>query len=295
MASTSSGATPARVAFLSFGVLMAASAVLMIKASALPPALLASARLLGATVILLPFWVAEQRKHRLPFWESVGPSILPGLFLGLHFISWNAGARATLAGNASLVVNLVPLVMPFLAWWFLREKPTRREVVGTSVALLGVVVLALGDYHFSPEHLLGDGLCFLSMLVYAAYLMLARKRARPGALLSYLTPLYLSGGVVCLAWALAFERPFPPVGATEAWLVAGLVFLPTLLGHSITNWAMTVVRAQVTSLLNLTQFIYAGFLAFLFFGEVPDGVFLVTAVLVATGAAIALLPGRKRG
>jgi drug/metabolite transporter (DMT)-like permease len=279
-----------------FGVLMAATAVLMIKASTLPPALLASARLLGATVVLLPFWWNEFRK-RSPraFWASVRPSLLPGLFLGLHFISWNTGARATLAGNATLVVNTVPLVMPFLAWTFLRESPTKREITGTAIAFLGMIVLAWGDYHFSPEHLVGDGLCFLSMLAYALYMLLARKRATSGTLLTYLTPLYASAGVVCLAWALVLEQPFHPVGGVDLLLIAGLVFGPTLLGHSIANWSMTVLRAQTVSLVNLTQFAFAGLLAFFLFGEVPGPVFVATAVLVVMGAGVALFPFRSRG
>jgi len=89
-------------------------------------------------------------------------------------------ARATLAGNATLVVNMGPLVMPFLAWSFLREVPTKREIAGTGIALVGMIVLAWGDYRFSPEHLVGDGICFLSMLVYSVYIMSARvRRTRP--------------------------------------------------------------------------------------------------------------------
>ena len=280
-----------RYVLLAFGVLMSASAVLMIKASTLPPALLATTRLFGATIVLLPFWWNELRK-RPPrtFWASIRPSLLPGLFLGLHFISWNTGARATLAGNATLVVNMGPLVMPFLAWSFLREVPTKREIAGTGIALVGMIVLAWGDYRFSPEHLVGDGICFLSMLVYSVYILSARVRATGGSLLTYLTPLYASGGVVCLVWALVLEQPFHAVGVVDLLLIAGLVFGPTLAGHSIANWSMTVLRAQTVSLVNLTQFAFAGLLAFFAFGEVPGPVFFVTAALVVIGAGVALFP-----
>ena len=278
-----------------FGVIVGATAVLMIKASTLPPALLAVLRLLGAAAVLLPFWFREViSRPRGSFWTSVRPSLLPGLFLGLHFVSWNIGARATLAGNASLVVNLVPLVMPFLAWRVLGEGPTKREITGTALALAGVGVLGWGDYHFSPEHLLGDGLCFVSMLVYALYILLARKRARSEAMVSYLTPLYLSAAVVCLAWAVIFERPLPSIGGMDWLLVAGLALGPTLLGHSISNWAMTVIRAQTVSLLNLTQFVFAGTFAFFLFGEVPGPIFYLTAGLVASGAAVALYPFKAK-
>jgi len=287
--------SPPRVALVIFGVLMSASAVLMIKASTVSPALLAAFRLLGAMLILLPFWWSEVRKSTSVRWfDSIRPSLLPGLFLGLHFISWNAGARATQAGNATLVVNMVPLVMPFLAWTFLRERPTRRETAGTILALSGVAVLGWGDYRFSPEHLVGDGLCFLAMVLYAVYILLARKRAKPGALFTYITPLYASGAAVCLAWALVFERPFSPLSGPNIWLILGLILGPTVAGHSLANWSMTVLRAQTVSLINLLQFVFAGVLAYLVFHEVPGGVFYLTAGLVVTGATVALSPSRHR-
>ena len=289
MSSLRTSPTPLQVGITLFGVLMAASSVLLIKASTLAPATLAAGRLLIAVLILVPLWRKEMRREpRVSLWESARPSLVPGVFLGLHFISWNAGARATLAGNATLVVNMVPLVMPFLAWFFVREKPTKRELAGTVLALGGLVILGLGDYHFSPEHLVGDGLCFVAMVLYAVYILLARRRARPGALFTYLVPLYLTGGALCLGWALVFEHPLQPISWTDGLCLAGLVLGPTLAGHSIANWAMTVMRAQTVSLLNLCQFVFAGIMAFFVFGEVPGLVFGTTAVLVVTGAAVAL-------
>jgi drug/metabolite transporter (DMT)-like permease len=250
--------TPSRLVLVFFGTFMGASSVLLIKASTLTPAVLASGRLLVSAVILVPFWWREIRRQGVNnLWASVRPSLLPGLFLGLHFISWNAGAHATLAGNATLVVNMVPLVMPVLAWVFLREGPRSREVIGTILAVAGLLVLAWGDYHFSPEHLIGDGLCFLAMVLYAVYILLARKRARSGSLFTYLLPLYTVGGVVCLVWALLFEPPMASISPANLLLLAGLVLGPTLAGHSIMNWAMTVIRAQTVSLINLTQFVFA--------------------------------------
>lgn len=276
---------------LVFGVMTAASSVLFIKASTLTPAVLAASRLLIAALLLTPLWLRERARAevRPPFWRSVGVVLLPALFLGLHFISWNAGARGTLAGNASLVVNLVPVVMPVLAWLFLHEKLNRRELAGTLLALAGVAVLGFSDYKFSPEHLAGDAVCFGSMCLYTVYLIAARQRLKPGFLFSYLTPLYGTAGLVCVVYALFFEPPVTSISALDPWMVAGLVLGPTLLGHSIANWSMTRFRAQLVGLVNVTQFVFAGVMSFFVFGEVPKPLFYVTGALVAGGAAVAML------
>jgi drug/metabolite transporter (DMT)-like permease len=269
--------------------MMAASSVLFIKASTLTPAVLAASRLLIAAVILVPLWLRERRRAetRPSWWDTVRPVLLPALFLGLHFISWNAGARGTLAGNASLVVNLVPVVMPVLAWLFLSEKINRRELAGTMLALAGVAVLGFSDYRFSPEHLVGDAVCFGSMCLYSVYLIAARKRAKPGQLFSYLSPLYGTAGLICLVYALILDPQTQPITALDPWMVAGLVAGPTLLGHSIANWSMTRFRAQTVGLVNVTQFVFAGVMSFFVFGEVPKPLFYLTGILVVAGAVMA--------
>ena len=124
---------------LIFGVLCCSTAVIMIKQStdAMPPVLLAAGRQLLAAVLLAGLFWRDARRHRGTLTgRHLRRCILPGVLLGLHFITWIIGARLTLAANSSLIVNMVPVVMPFLLLVLMGESLNRGELLGTALAVV---------------------------------------------------------------------------------------------------------------------------------------------------------------
>jgi drug/metabolite transporter (DMT)-like permease len=283
-------ARPGHIALLLFAILVASSSVIMIKASRVHPVLQASYRLIMAGLFLLPFFFRELKRNGIRLSARlILPSVLPGIVLGLHFISWIAGARLTLAGNSTVIVNMLPVVMPFLAFFLIGEKPKRAEILGTSVSLLGLVLLAAFDFRLDRTHFLGDIVCFLSMLLYALYLMLGKRNNPGGRLWTYLVPLYLIGGLFCFVVSLPFAHPVRGLTALDVLMTVGLALGPTVIGHSVFNLSMKRFASQVVSLLNVFQFVFAGLLAFVLFGERPGWEFFVTSAFIVSGAAIAIL------
>ncbi|MBN1554066.1 MAG: DMT family transporter [Phycisphaerae bacterium] len=286
-----------RVLLLVFGVYCCATAVIMIKACTVPPVLLSAYRLLGAGVLLLPLFVRDYRRHtgeldsperRRFLRRELRRTILPGVLLAVHFISWIIGARLTPAANSALIVNMVPVVMPFILFALLRERLTRGEFLGTGLAIAGLAALGFSDFHIRPEHLLGDVVCFGSMLFFAVYLALGRRNRHAASIWLYLVPLYLLGGVLCLIAGLILETPPGMKAGFDGLMTLGLILVPTILGHSILNYSMKHMRGQIVSLTNLGQFVFAGVMAFFWRGEIPAHTFYLAGVLIVAGAAVAL-------
>lgn len=277
---------------LVLSVLSASTAVIMIKASTVHPVLLASLRLVVAALVLLPVFVRDLRRHAggagRYTWDHLRASVVPGLVLAVHLTSWIYGARMTPTANASLIVNLVPLAMPFFLLWLAREPLTRHEVVATVIALAGVVILTAHDLNLSRSYFVGDLICLGSMLFYALYMALGRRnRAFPTVWL-YIVPLYAVAAVASMAIALFFVNPLQPYPAREVALVLGLGIVPTVIGHSLLNNAMKHFRGQLVSIINMTQFVAAGLLAYLIFGEVPAWSFYAASALMAVSAWVAV-------
>lgn len=281
--------------YIELGLLMVAniaggSSAIMIKASTINPILQASYRLLFAGVLLLPFFFRELRRSGLSMCSRLlVPSLMPGLVLGLHFITWTFGARMTLAGNATVIVTMVPVAMPFLVFVMTRELPRRVEIIGTVIAMMGIAVLASFDFRFDPGHFVGDLTCFVSMLFYSVYLAMARRFAPKEGLWLYIVPLYFTGGLFCLACSLPFVSPVHGITGMDLVMTLGLALGPTIVGHSLMNRAMTRLPPQIVSLSNLTQFIVAGILAFVLFDEVPRPEFAVASVLIVAGIAVPVI------
>lgn len=270
-------------------VFAVSTAVIMIKASTVHPALLAALRLFVATAALTPVFIREYRKHHATYtWDHVRASALPGLVLAIHFITWIIGARMTPTANASLIIGLVPLAMPFFLTALIQERLTRNEVLATVVALGAVGVLTVADLNLSAQYFWGDAVCFVSMLFYAFYMALGRKNRHFPSVWLYLVPLYLIAGLFCLAIAVFFVNPWQAYSPQDVWLILGLGIVPTVIGHSLINVAMKHFRGQRVSIVNMGQFVFAGMQAYFWFGEIPGRAFYIASGLLMVSAVIAM-------
>jgi drug/metabolite transporter (DMT)-like permease len=279
-----------RISLLLFGVAVGASSVVFIKASSMDGILLASYRQLAAAFILSPLFFINLKKHKLAFsFKLILPSVLPGIFLSLHFITWIYGARSTPAANATLIVNMVPIVMPFLLFFVAREIITGREIAGTLLAMAGVLVLGGSDFSFAAAEFRGDLICFVSMLFFAVYMVLAKRNSSGKSVWLYVVPLYFIGGLFCFLIGLFISEPFAPVKGFDILMILGLALGPTIIGHSALNYSMKVLRGQLVSLLNLTQFLFAAVMGFVFFREVPGLFFYIASFLIIAGTVLIIM------
>lgn len=277
------------ILILVFGVFMAATAAIFIKISTLDPYFLASGRLLLACVILSPFFYNDWKKHKDSYSRKhLRRCVIPGIIFATHFITWNIGVRETHAANGTLIVTLVPVVMPFVLFFTINEIVNQRELMGTMFSILGVCLLAYGDWHSSPEHLFGDLMCFISMLFYAYYLAAGRKNRDFPALWLYMVPLYFVAGVACFLAGLMSGELRVIYPAEQYFWLSCLALFPTVLGHSFINFGLKHLRGQVVGLINLLQFIFCGIFAYFFLEEVPTIYLYPASVLILIGAFIAI-------
>jgi drug/metabolite transporter (DMT)-like permease len=281
---------------LAAGVFAASTSVLMIRWSDENPLLIASYRLLMAAAFLLPLFVRDLRRRGRGYSRAdLAPVLLPAIALAVHFVAWVAGARLTPAANATLVVNMNPAVMPLLALALHREAVTRRELAGTAVALAGVMLLGISDFRVSRETLLGDLLCFGSMVLGTLYFALARTHRSRGSIWMYVVPLYAVSGVLCFAVALFLANPFKAYTPRNLLNILALAVVPTVVGHTAFNHSMRTFRGQPVALASLGQFVFAGVLGYFFLGETPAPLFYVSSALAAGGACLAVLGSGEGG
>jgi drug/metabolite transporter (DMT)-like permease len=284
-----------RYFLLLFGVYCCSTSIIFIKIGSTNPIALSAYRLILGGLFLIPFAIRPWRNRG----DVTGKVLLqkalpPALLLGVHFISWILGGRLTPSANASLVVNMVPAVMPLLLLVVVQERINKAEGWGTILALMGVVILGAADFNLSPEYAIGDFICFISMLLYAAYLIFARKNREMASIYLYVVPVYIMGGIFCLLIAAVLHLAGTPItwigpDLKMEWIsIIGLALIPTVFGHSLMNWAMTRIRGQVVVIINLAQFIFAGLMGFFILHEVPNLAFYIASALVVIGAVIVI-------
>jgi len=270
--------------YLAIGVWAGSTAVLWIRLSPTPPAILCGLRLLLSVALLFPFfwrdWIKAQGVERkAAFWLT----IVPGAALAAHFVSWTYGARMTYAANATLIANMAMLAMPFMLWITQKERVRRQEWIGTGVALMGIALLFGAKFRVDSGSFTGELVCFGSMLLLTFYLALGRLNRKMSSFWLYLVPVYAWASLISflLAFSIGEKGEFP-TGQAWVWLVL-LAVLPTILGHGLMNFCLRHLGGQMVSIAGQGQFIFAAPAAYFLFGEVPGILFYPAAALVVAG------------
>jgi len=279
-----------RYFLLMVGVFACSTSAVLIKESHTQPMVLTALRLIVAVALLSPFLKGERDRHRGVFTrEHLRRTRLPAAVLAVHLITWTLAARMTTAAQASMIVNMVPAAIPFFLHWIAAERINGAEIAGTALVLIGMAVLFVRDALSATGSAWGNGLCLISMLLFAWYLALGRRNRDFPTVWLYVGPVYAQAAAVCLLVALPWVADFDYHSAREWSLILGLALVPTLAGHSLLNGAMRRLRGQVVSLCNVSQFLFAGVMGYFLFGEIPPLAFYVATALAVAGVALVIL------
>ncbi|MFA6030536.1 MAG: DMT family transporter [Elusimicrobiota bacterium] len=208
--------------------------------AAVPPLSVVTLRLLVSALCFAPLlW--RRRAGLL----CGGPGRFGRLFLlslagtGLHYGVQTVGLQYTSASNASLWAMTCPLGITLIAALFLGERLTARKAAGLALALAGVLVVLGPDALSSGvrAQLLGDGLVFLSIFMWAVFTVYGKKLNAELGALELAGASTILGALTMLPLGLweASARGFSPaaVPASAWWAIlflgAGCGFLSTLL------------------------------------------------------------------
>jgi drug/metabolite transporter (DMT)-like permease len=278
---------------------LAAGGTVLLWASAFPaiavavrgfgPAGLAVARLVIASVALAAvapvLGVRRPRAPDLPLIALCGLAGMTGYQLLL-----NAGERVVPAGTASLLVATAPVYASVLAVMFLGERPGRRWLAGSAVALAGTAVIAV-------SHGLGFGASALIVLAAAVLQGIFHTAQKP--LLARYTGFEVTayamwaGTMFILPWAGSLVRALPHAGAGAIGAAAFLGVAPSALGFVL--WAYAMARmdvGQVTTSLYLVP-AAAILISLVWLGQVPGPVELAGGAIALAGVMLAR--SRPRG
>src|SRR6266404_5142484 len=235
-----------------------------------PPLVIAFYRMAITTALLLPPALAFRRKEIASLARGdFGLLKLGGICLAIHFGAWITSLKYIPIATSVVLVNSHPLFVVIASYFFLGERPTGRSLVGTATGLAGMVVIshdALGDLQLAIK---GDGLALLGALAVVGYFIVGRKARARVSLLGYVTPLYAVCSLFLLIWVLMAGNRLAPYSA-EVWAyLAALAVVPTIIGHTVFNWALKHVRPTAISLAFLGEPVIASGLALIFFAQRP--------------------------
>jgi drug/metabolite transporter (DMT)-like permease len=186
-----------------------------------------------AGILLLPF--AVLMGPRIPFRAFVHQIMLgiAGMFLYLASFAVAIGYRVP-TGLVALIADLVPLAIGALSQPILKEPLSKKQWIGTAIAIIGVVYVSLDRLSLGDAPFIAYLIPVAGMLLFALMTVL-QKRSHAIA-----TPIHQSLAIQCLVasacyapWAWHDGGILPPANATFIIGILWLVALATYLCYSV--------------------------------------------------------------
>jgi drug/metabolite transporter (DMT)-like permease len=223
-------------------------------------------------------------------------SVVAGVALAAHFWSWNASVHLTTIAASVTLVCVQPAIVVAISVVYLKERPTRRQLLGIGIALGGALLITVPDLFRvgadgtgPPNPALGNALALLGALLAAIYYVLGRRVRRRLGIWSYAGIAYAACFLALALGALATGATVWPQPGHELLIFAGLALGPMLLGHTGMNWALRYRPAYVVNLTVLTEPFGASLIAALlpWIAETPPFTTILGGVTVVAGMLLA--------
>lgn len=251
--------------------------------------------LYGLPILALVALMERHRYGPLPR-RTIGLAIVAGMFFAADLLTWHHAVDAVGAGLATVLGNLQVLVVGFVAWAVLGERPPRSVILATPVVIAGAVfisgVFGSGAYGANPP--LGVGLGLLTALSYAGYLLVIRRGShdvrRPAGPVAIATASTMV--VAAIVGTVIGDLDPVPSWPSHGWLALMGVTSQSV-GYLLISMSLPRLPAALVSIILLVQPVATMLLARALLAEVPSVVQVGGVVLIVGGIALATLPVRR--
>lgn len=193
-------------------------------------------------------------------------------------------ARLPMA-EAIAIAFVAPLMTLYMAAIFLDEKIGPRSIAASMLGLVGIIVIVagkLGSGNYEAEALWAVAAVFVSAMLYAYNLILARRQAKMAEPMEIA---FFQNLFVTLF--LAFGAPWFAVvpDARHAPYITGAAILATL-SLLLLSWAYARAEAQILATTEYTGFLWAMLFGWIFYNEPVTLPTIAGAVLIVIACLI---------
>ena len=254
------------------------------------PLVIGSYRQTFATLLFVPFLIKDKAQELSSLPQArITEMVVIGILLGAHFGFFISSVKATSVAASVLLGTCHIVYVAIIGWILFGEGLTRKGIIGTCLALSGIVILFWGDLVQDPGNFDGNVLAFISGILAGFYYLGGRKLRKEISLPTYALVVYLSSAITMWVVVIVQDLEYRNIPNSDFQLFFLMALVPTLLGHTMQNWALAFLPAYVVSITLLTEPVGSGILAWHFFEEVPSiGVFIGGLIVLFGVCMVAL-------
>lgn len=261
----------------------------------LPPFNFLFWRFIITSLVTLPIFIWYIKKHPIKLAWLPHLVVLGILATTINLSFVFLGFDRTSAIEGTLLGAMSPIFVAIGGIVFLKEKVTRRELVGIALAVGGTVFTVLEPLiaagFLGREAALGNFFMLLYGFSWMIYVLLAKRWAKLGMRPFHITAAaFFVGPPTFLPAALIERGGIFPVWTIDKTALAGLLYmsiLSSLVAYTAYQVGLWIIEASEADVFNYLHPIWAAPFALIWLGEHITPTFLIGTFLIASGVAIA--------
>ncbi len=223
-----------------------------------------------AFICLLPFALQPANRSHLQKLSRADWRLL--ILLGLLFYTLTQGAQflglAYLpAVSVNLILNFTPIIVAFLGVVLLAEQPTRFQMAGVMVFLVGNV-LYFYPASFPASQWIGLAAVIVGVIANAISSVLGRRVNQDAHIPAVIVTITSMGiGSLFLLVTGIILQGLPHLSLTSWAIIGWLAVVNTAFAFTLWNHTLRTIPAIESSIINSTMLVQIAILAWLFLGE----------------------------
>ena len=273
---------------LASGGMLIGFAPIFVKWSYLSPSAISFWRMLLAIPFLVAFNFIINRKilFKVKNKKTVFYTALASLAFTTDLSLWHFSMSITSVSNATIIVNSAPIFVALLAYLVFKEKPQKGFVTSFFITYIGILGLIIFSNNYANGKILGDILCMVAAVCYAAYLLIISKLGKETSLniIFYTTFFCCLFSIVPMSFETGLY--FPQTHFEWVNLVL-LAFLCQFGGQFLITYGIGKISASSGSIGLLMQPLTATILAAFIFSEILNLMQMIFILITLLGIYLA--------
>lgn len=284
------------VAIFSFA--FAANFVRLSQTNGIPSYLIASGRLLIATLILTPPILARYLPElkRLSLNDLLW-TFAAGFWLGVYSILLIVSLEYTSVLINQVLVNTSPIWVALMEVNFLKARMSRGIWLGLSLTIIGGIIIAGSGILSSSntENLMGDNpllgiaLAMIGAVTLGLYLIIGRRVRPKVSVLPYTWLVYVSGSITTFIVVAVTNTPIFGHSAMGYFWLLMLAIVAHVVGYLGFNNALGYMPATIVSTSAQLVVVLSAIVAFFLFGEIPTVFEFIGSTVIIVGVIYAII------
>jgi len=189
-------------------------------------------RVMGASILFwaISFFGPKEKIEKKDYLKMLLCAILG---MGINMLAFFKGLALSTPINSAVIITITPIIVLLLSALFLKEKISRRKILGVFIGFLGalgLIIFGVEVRQDAPNIPLGNFFILLNAIFYGSYLIVAKTLISKYHPFTFMKWLFTLGILICLPFGYQelIEIKWSQTYLTKLYLVSVLLYLEPL-------------------------------------------------------------------